>query len=175
MDPQIQNVQTLIVPEEPRQASQLIEVLVPAAVVSVVQFPVIQNLQNQTGQSVILKALRVVPNTVLTNGPTSGLPNATLAELAKISLVIYSQEWIKGQLIPALFLVDSFSEGSGIPWRVHSARFDSWQDVNWGKSFLQYSNGTPSNGLAYAVTFEAEYQKFRKDKSGNYVEIQGVS
>ena len=170
----LNQLNTLLVMEEPRGPSQLIEILIPAQIISVVQIPVIQNLQNQTDQIVILKALRVIPDSILTNGPTSGLVNATLAELQKISLVIYSQEWIKGQLIPVCTLIDTFTEGSGIPFSTRTKRFDSWKDVNWGKSSLQYSNGAPSSGAAYCIIFEAEYQKFKKTIDG-LVEIQGIS
>jgi len=165
---------TLLVMEEPRGPSQLIEVLIPAQVVSVVQFPVIQNLQNQTDQIVIIKAMRVIPASILTNGPTSGLVNAALTELQKISLVLYSQEWIKGQLIPACTLIDTFTEGSGIPFSTRTKRFDNWKDVNFGKSTLQYSNGAPSSGAAYCVIIEVEYQKFKK-VGNDLVEIQGIS
>lgn len=169
------NTQNILVQEEPRGPSQLLEVAVPAAIVSNVVLPVIQNLQNQTDQIVIIKALRLIPDTVLVTAPTLGGPNATLAELQKISLVLYSQEWLKGQLIPLLTLVDTFTEASGIPWKPRTVKLDNWTNVNWGKSFLQYSNGTPSNGLAYNVIFEIEYQKFRKSPNGQLVEIQGVS
>jgi hypothetical protein len=166
---------TMLVQEEPRGPSQLIEIAVPAQVVSVVQLPTVQNLQNQTDQIVIIKALRVIPDTVLLNGPVQGFVNAPLTELQKISLVLYSQNWIKGQLIPLCTLIDTFTEGSGIPWRNRTARFDSWKDVDWNKSYLQYSNSTPSIGTAYEVILEVEYQKFRKGQDGILVEIQGVS
>jgi len=169
------NATTLLVQEEPRGPSQLIEVLIPAQLTSNVTLPVIQNLQNDVNQIVILKALRVIPDTVLSRGPLQGFVNAPLTELIKISLVLYSQDWLKGQLIPLLTLVDTFTEGSGIPWRNRTARFNDWQNVDWGKSFLQYSNGTQSIGTAYEVIFEAEYQKFKKDAVGNLVEIQGMS
>jgi len=170
----LNQLNTLLVMEEPRGPSQLIEIQVPAQIISVVKIPVIQNLQNQTDQIVILKALRVIPDSILTNGPTSGLVNATLAELQKISLVLESQQWLKGQLIPLCTLIDTFTEGTGIPFSTRTKRFDSWKDVNWGDSFLQYSNGTPSSGAAYAVIFEAEYQKFKK-VGNDLVEIQGIS
>jgi hypothetical protein len=166
---------TMLVMEEPRGPSQLIETAVPAQAVSVVQLPVVQNLQNQTDQIVIIKALRVIPDTVLARGPVQGFVNAPLTELQKISLVLYSNNWIKGQLIPLCSLIDIFTEASGIPWRSRTARFDSWKDVDWNKSFFQYSNGTPSSGIAYEIILEAEYQKFRKGADGILVEIQGVS
>lgn len=148
--------------DEPRGPSQLIEVAITAASGSKVVLPVIQNLQNQVDVSVILKLLRVIPDTVLAIAPTNGGINAPLAELQKMSLVLYSEEWEKGQLIPLLTLVDTFTEGSGIPYRNRSMRFDSWRNVNWGKSFIQYSNGTAPAGAPYNVIFEAEYQKFNQ-------------
>jgi len=166
---------TMLVMEEPRGPSQLIEIAVPAQVVSVVQLPVVQNLQNQTDQIVIIKALRVIPDTVLQRGPVQGFVNAPLTELQKCSLVLYSQNWIKGQLIPLCSLIDTFTEGSGIPWRQRTARFDSWKDVDWNKSYIQYSNGQQSIGTAYEFILEVEYQKFRKGQDGILVEIQGVS
>lgn len=165
----------MLVQEEPRGPSQLIEVAVPAQVVSVVQLPVIQNLQNQTDQIIILKALRIIPPTVLGNGPLQGLANAALTELVKCSLVLYSEGWLKGQLIPLLTLVDTFTEGSGIPWKDRTTRLDSWTNVDWGKSFIQYSNGTASSGAAYEFIFEVEYQKFKRLADGTMVEIKGVS
>lgn len=169
------NSSTMLVQQEPRGPSQLIETAVPAQVVSVVQLPVIQNLQNQTDQIVIIKAIRVIPDSVLTRGPVQGFINATLAELQKISLVIYSENWIKGQLIPLCTLIDTFTEASGIPFKVNTTRFDSWRNVDWGKSFFQYANGAPSSGLAYEIILEVEYQKFRKGADGILVEIQGVN
>lgn len=164
----------MVIQEEPRGPSQLIEIPVPAQVVSQVQLPTIQNLQNQTDQIIIIKAMRIIPNTVLANGPVQGFTNAVLTEIQKASLVIYSQGWIKGQLIPLGTLIDTFTEGSGIPWRPRTARFDSWTNVDWEKSYIQYSNSTPSSGAAYTFILEVEYQKFRKDSNGNMIEILGV-
>lgn len=148
--------------DEPRGPSQIIEVPVTAAATAKIVLPVIQNLQNQVDVNVILKALRVIPPTVLAIAPTVGGANAPLTELQKMSLVLYSEEWEKGQLIPLLTLVDTFTEGSGIPWRTRTTRFDSWRNVNWGKSFIQFSSGTLPVGAPYTVVLEAEYQKFNE-------------
>lgn len=152
-----------MVQDEPRGPSQLIEVNVPVVGTTKQLLPVIQNLQNQVDVNVVLKVLRVIPDTVLPLAPTLGGINAPLTELQKMCLVIYSEEWEKGQLIPLCTLIDTFTEGSGIPWRTRSSRFDSWRNVNWGKSFLFYSNGSSSVGNPYNVIFEAEYQKFGRN------------
>ncbi len=153
----------ILLQDEPRGASQLIELPVTVAGTTKIVFPVIQNLQNQVDVNVVLKAFRVIPNTVLALAPTLGGINAVLTEMQKVSLVIYSQEWEKGQLIPLCSLIDIFTEGSGIPWRARTVRFDSWRNVNWGKSYLIYSNGSSAAGTPYNFIFEAEYVKFDKD------------
>jgi len=151
-----------MVQDEPRGPSQLIEVPVTIAGTTKLVLPVIQNLQNQVDITVVIKALRVIPDTVLALAPTQGGINAPLAELQKMSLVLYSEEWEKGQLIPLLTLVDTFTEASGIPWRARTTRLDNWRNVNWGKSYILYSNGSSAAGVPYNVIFEAEYQKFNK-------------
>lgn len=149
----------ILVTEEPRGASQLIEVPVTANGLGKVQLPVVQQLQNDTTQKVIIKAIRVVPVSVLSNAPTQGGANAPLTELVKMTLTLYSQGWEKGQLIPVASLIDVFIEGSGTPWKAKTARLDDWTNVDWNKSFLQFANGTVSAGAAYTVIFEVEYQR----------------
>src|SRR5882672_4256197 len=149
----------ILVQEEPRGPSQLIEIPVPAQVISKLLLPDIQQLRSQVGQIIIIKALRVIPDVVLVTAPTIGGPNAPLTELQKLSLVLYCEGWEKGQLIPLLTLVDTFTEASGVPWKSRTTRFDNWKNVDWSKSFLQWSNGTPSSGTAYSVILEAEYVK----------------
>lgn len=161
----------ILVQDEPRGASQLIEVPVTVAGTTKVVLPVIQNLQNQVNVNVVIKALRVIPNTVLALAPTLGGANAPLTELVKMSLVLYAEEWEKGQLIPLLTLVDTFTEGSAIPWRAKTTRLDNWRNVNWGKSYVLYSNGSSAAGTPYNIIFEAEYVKF--DQDGN--EITGAA
>ena len=108
---------TFLVQEEPRGPSQLIEIPVTANGISQINFPDVPNLRNMIDQSVIIKAIRCIPDTVLARGPLQGNVNATLTELQKISVVIYCEGWQKGQNIPILSLVDTFTEGSGIPWK----------------------------------------------------------
>jgi len=157
----------VLVQEEPRGPSQLIEIPVITNGLGQIQIPQLQNLQNDTDQKVIIKAMRCIPPTVLTNAPNSGNAVAPLTELQKISLVLYCEGWIKGQNIPILTLVDTFTEGSGIPYRNRSVQLSNWQNIDWNKSFLQYSNGTVTAGVPYTVLLEVEYVKL--DKSGNVI------
>lgn len=156
----------VLIKEEPRGPSQLIEIPVPAQAVSTVTLPTIMNLQSTTDKIIIIKKLRVIPLPVLATGPLQGLANAPLTELQKCSLVLYSQQWIKGQQIPLGTLIDVYVEGSGFPWKENVAPLDGWRDVDWNKSFIQYSNGTPSNGTAYEFIIEAEYLMYRPGPNG---------
>lgn len=169
---QVANNKTFLVQEEPRGPSQLIEIPVTANGISKVVIPDQPNLRNQIDQKIIIKALRVIPDTVLTNAPQDGNANATLAELQKCSLILYCEGWEKGQNIPLLTLVDTFTEASGIPWHNRTMQFANWENVDWNKSSIVYANGTGgSAGQPYTFVLEVEYVKI--DKDGN--EIVGPS
>jgi len=160
----------LLIQEEPRGPSMLIEVPVIAAVGSVT-LPIVQQLQTSPDQNVIIKSLRLVTAPELGIAPTSGNPNAPLTELQKITLKLYCEGWEKGFLIPILALNNTFTEGSGFPFRDKTTKLANWKNVDWNKSTLIYSNGTVAVGFPYVVIFEVEYQRF--DKNGN--EIVGPS
>lgn len=164
----------VLVQEEPRGPSQLIEVNVTTAGLTKVNFPDIANLRNQEDQIIIIKKIQPIIDTVLTNAPISGNAVAPLAELQKISLVLYCEGWEKGQLIPVLSLNNMFTEASNIPYRQTPVKFDSWRNLDWNKSYLQYSNGTVTANVPYTVVFDVEYVKLRKDPAtGGLVEIIG--
>lgn len=152
----------LLVQEEPRGASQLIEIPVSGALTKVV-IPVVQQLQNNTSQIIVIKALRLITVDVLTNAPTLGGVNAPTTELQKMTLTLYCEGWEKGQLIPILSLNDTFAEGTGTPTRFKTTRFDNWQNVDWNKSFIQFANGTVPVGGPYNVILEAEYVRLNKN------------
>lgn len=164
----------VLVQEEPRGPSQLIEVQVTTNGLTKVNFPDIANLRNQEDQIIIIKKIQPITDTVLTNGPISGLPVAPLTELQKISLSLYCEGWVKGELIPLLSLNNLFTEGSGIPYRQTPVKFDSWRNLDWNKSTVQFSNGTVIAGAPYCLLFDVEYVKLRKDPTtGALVEIVG--
>jgi hypothetical protein len=153
----VQNNHMILVQEEPRGASQLIEVPVTQNGVSRVMFPDIQQLRSTTSEIVIIKAIRLITPAVLTNAPTSGNATSPLTELKKISITIYSEGWERGQLIP-VFVLNDISDGSA-PFRFHPTKFANWKNVDWSKSYLQFSNGTVSAGQPYSVLFDVEYLK----------------
>lgn len=166
----------VLVQEEPRGPSQIIEIPVTTNGLGKVNFPSIANLRNQEDQVIIIKKIQLITPSVLTNAPVSGAVVAPLTELQKISLVLYCEGWEKGQLIPALTLNNMFTEGSGEPFKTSPVRFDSWRNLDWEKSYLQYSNGTVTAGQPYAVVFEVEYVKLKKDPlTGQLVEIIGAN
>jgi len=150
----------ILIQEEPRNASQLVEVQVTANGVSRVQLPDVQQLRSQGDQLIVVKGIRLITVQLLTNAPICGFANAPLTELQKLSLTLYSDGWERGQLIPLLVLNDTFAEGSGIPYRQFPTKFSNWKNVDWSKSYLQYSNGTSAAGASYAVIFDVEYMKY---------------
>jgi len=155
----------VLIQEEPRGPSQLIEIQVTQNGLSSVTLPIVQQLVSDTEQKIVIKGLRLVTLPELAVGPQSGLANAPLTELQKISLLLYSEGWQKGKNIPILALNDTFTEGSGIPFRNKPTKFADWTRVNWNKSELIYSNGTVVAGQPYCVIFEVDY--IRLDISGN--------
>lgn len=165
----------ILVQEEPRGPSMIVEVPVPALVVQRVKFPDIQQLRSTQGNRIVIKAMRLITAKVLTNGVSTGFVNAPLAELRKISLVLYADGWEKGQYIPLLTLNDVCDSDSAtattIPFRNVATKFDSWENVDWSKTYLQYSNNASSSGSAYVVMFDVEYVKL--DINGS--EIKGPS
>jgi len=156
------NQDIVFVQEEPRGPSQLVEVPVLAATQKQ-RLPDIQQLRSQEGQTIIIKAIRLITAKVLPNAVTVALVNAPLAELVKICLVLYSEGWEKGQMIPVLTLNDMADANNAIattiPYRNKTTRFNNWRNVDWAQSYLLYSNGTPAAGTPYAVMFDVEYIK----------------
>lgn len=153
----------VLIQEEPRGPSILIEIPVTANNQQKVKLPDVQQLRSQEGQTIIIKGIRLITNKVLTNGVTVEGVNATLAELRKISLTLYSEGWLKGNTIPILTLNDlndsDAAVATTIPFRNRSTKFDNWRNVDWAQSYLQYSNGTSSANTPYVVMLEVQYIK----------------
>lgn len=163
----------VLVQEEPRGPSQLIEINVTANGLSTVSLPDVANLRNQDDQVVIIKKIGLITPSVLTNAPISGNAVAPLTELQKMTLVLFCEGWQKGQNIPILSLNSMFTEGSGEPFRTNPVRFDSWRNLDWNKCFLQFSNGTVSAGQPYTVLIEVEYVKIRKISKSELIMMEG--
>lgn len=151
--------QHIMVQEEPRGPSILIEVNVTANGQQRITFPDVAQLRSTVDQKIIIKCIRLVPPEILTNGVLSGNVTAPVTELQKMTVVIYSQGWEKGQYIPALTFNDyAFATGSA-PFRFNSTYLDNWTNVDWPKSYLQFANGTTSVGAPYTVLFDVQYVK----------------
>lgn len=163
----------VLVQEEPRGPSQLIEVPVTQNGITQVNFPDIANLRNQADQVIIIKSIQLITPSILTNGPVTGFALAPLTELQKMSAILYSEGWEKGQLIPLLTMNSVFTEGSGEPWSEKTMRLDSWKNLDWNKSKIVYSNGTVSVGQPYAIVFDVQYVKLAKNMNGQWDEIVG--
>lgn len=155
----------VLVQEEPRGPSILIEVNVQTNGQQRVPFPDISQLRSTVDQKIVIKGLRLISAEVLTNGVISANATAPATELQKMSITIYSEGWEKGQTIPLLTFNDFVFTTGAIPYRNHSTRFDSWVNVDWPKSYIQFANGTVSAGAPYVVLLDCEY--VRIDKMGN--------
>lgn len=145
--------------DEPRGPSQLIEVPVTLAGQQRVNFPDQQQLRSTTTQRIVVKAIRLITPDVLTNAPLTGNVNAPITELQKISLVIYCEGWEKAQYIPILTLNDMQLNGGTAPNAQSMTKFSDWVNVDWPKTFLQFSNTTVSAGTPYSVLLDILYIK----------------
>jgi len=150
-------MQNVIVQEEPRGPSILIEVNVPTNGSQRIPFPDISQLRSTTDLKIVIKGLRLISSEVLTNGMISSNPTAPAGELAKMALTIYAEGWEKGQTIPLLTLNDMVFTTGAIPYRMTATKFDNWVNVDWPKSYIQYANGTSSAGAPYVILIDCEY------------------
>jgi len=164
----------ILVQEEPRVASQLIEIPVAANGLTRVPFPDIQQLRSDTTQLIIIKTMRLITADVLTHGVINNGVAAPVAELQKMTVVLYSDGWERGQLIPILTFNDMTLPGGAIPHRYHQTRFANWKKVDWSKSYLQFANATVSANSPYVVMFDVEYARLKLDAvTGKYKEVEG--
>lgn len=151
---------TIIFRQEPRGPSQLVEVDVLSNGRQRVPFPDIAQLRSTTEMKIVIKAMRLITADVLTNSMISGNVTAPVAELQKISLVIYCEGWEKAQFIPILTLNDMALPGGTVPHTYNQMNFNDWVNVSWDKSYLQYANGTVSANSPYTVMLDVQYERF---------------
>lgn len=167
----------ILVQEEPRGPSQLVEIPVPRSGITKLQFPDVQQLRSDQTQQIVIKAIRLITLDFLTNGMISAGVNAPVTELQKMSVVLYCEGWEKGQLIPILTFNDGTFAGSTFPHVYHKMRFNNWESVDWSKSYVQFANGTSSVAeTPYNIILDVEYTRFKLQMINgvkNYVEIIG--
>ena len=168
-------MQKVLVQQEPRIASELIEIPIANAAAGRITLPDVPQLRNQGDQVVVITTVRLITAKVLTHGPTTGVAATPVADLRKASLVLYSQGWEKGHYIPLLVLNDvadpDSTAGTCIQYRNHTTRLANWTDVDWNKSYILFSNGL-SASQASTLMLEVEYFKLQRTDQG-YVKIQG--
>lgn len=157
--------QQILVQEEPRGPSILIEIPVSTNGQQRVPIPDISQLRSTTTQRIVIKGLRLISAEVLTNGVISASPTAPAAELAKMTLTIYAEGWEKGQTIPLLTLNDMVFTTGAIPYRFNPTRFDNWVAVDWPKSYIQFANSTTSAGAPYVILLECEYIRLNAENN----------
>jgi hypothetical protein len=160
----VQNTNIILVKEEPRGPSQLLEIPITANGQNRIPLPEMDDLKNDTDQVIVIKALTLVTPDVLV-GPViqSAGPNAPLAELQKMTLVLYSEGYEKGQYIPLLQMNDEATPAGTFPYRFNKTRFADWKNVSWTKSYLQLANNQVTAGAPYTVLLDCEFQRFYKD------------
>ena len=159
--------QTVLVQDEPRGPSVLIEINVLNNGLQRVPFPDISQLRSTVDQRIIIKGLRLISPEVLTNAMIAPNVTAPAAELAKMAITLYAEGWEKGQTIPILTLNDMVFTVGAIPFRFNPTRFDNWVNVDFPKSYIQFANGTVSAGTPYTVLLDCEY--VRLDAQNNTV------
>lgn len=149
--------------QEPRGASEIIEIPIANGASGTITLPDVPQLRNQGKEMVIIKSIRLISPKVLSNAPTLGTAVTPLADLVKLSLILYSEGWEKGHLIPVLSLNDTADADSTaattIPYRTNTTYLDNWKNVDWNKSKLVFSAGTTAAG-ASALVLEVQYQRF---------------
>lgn len=158
-------MQTVIVQDEPRGPSVLIEVPVTINGQQRVPIPDISQLRSTTTNRIIIKGLRLVPPEILTNGIINASVNAPVTELQKMSLTIYAEGWEKGQTIPILTFNDFVFATGAAPYRFNSTRFSNWVNVDWPKSYIQLANGTVTAGAPYVVLLDCEYERLNAENN----------
>lgn len=152
----------LLVAEEPRNASELVEVPVTTSGTFRVAFPDNQQLRSLVDRDVRIQGMRLITPEVLSFAPINGARNAPQTEIVKCVMVLYSEQWEKAHYVPLFTLNDCASDNGGFPRRYHATKFASWADVDWGKSYILYANGSGGSNIgggAYTFLFDVEYVK----------------
>lgn len=153
------NKPTLLFQDEPRGPSTLVEVLVAGNGETRVAIPPQDQLRSDPSQIVVIKAIRLITDEVLSNGMLNSAPTAPVAELQKIALTLYCEGWEKGYQIPVLTLNDMALPAGSVPHRYQQTNFSDWKNVSWEKSYLQFAAGTASANAPYVVLFDVQYVK----------------
>jgi len=168
-------VNKVLIQEEPRIASELIEVPISNGASGRITLPDVPQLRNQGDQVIVITTIRLITAKVLQAGITTGVATMPIADLKKCAITLYSKGWEKGHFIPLLILNDvadaDSTTSSTIPFRNKTTKLANWTDVDWNKSYIQFANGTAAS-QASTIMLEVEYLKLQKTATGEYKQIQ---
>jgi hypothetical protein len=154
-------VNTLLIKEQPVNNWTMVEVPVTANGLTKVAIPDQPMLKSYSDHHVVIRSIRNISAKVLTNAPLSGNAVAARAEQIKATLVLYCSGWEKEQYIPLLMLnpvadADA-TTATTIPYMFQALEFEDLKDVDWTKSYVQFSNGTVSASSPYSFLFGINY------------------
>ena len=156
--------QTLLVQQQPIEASELVEIPVSNGASTAV-IPDQPQLRNQGGEKIIIKAIRLITPKVLANAPVLGTANTPLADLQNMALILYSDGWEKGHNIPLLTLNDvndsDSTAATTIPFVNSIPSFGNWNDIDWNKSKLVFASGQVAS-QASACILQVSYIRVRQ-------------
>jgi hypothetical protein len=152
----------ILVADEPRNCSELVEVPVTTTGLFRINFPDNQQLRSMRTQDIRIQGIRLITPDVASFGPITGYRTAPVAELKKCFLVLYCEGWEKAHYIPLQVLNDTNMPSGTAAHRYSATKFGSWRNVDWGKSYILYSNGTGGSDVSggnYEFLFDVEYTK----------------
>jgi len=163
----------LLVQEEPRDASELVEVPVTASGLFRINFPDIQQLRSLVSQAIRINGMRLITPAVASFGPILQMQCAPLTEIVKCFLVLYVYGWEKAHYVPLFVLNDMSTPTVAAPSKFAAVKFSNFKNVDWSKSYILFAGpvGSDVSGGNYEFMFDVEYTKL--DASGK--EILGPS
>lgn len=164
----------ILVQEEPRPESELVEIPVLRDGLQKVPIPTIDQLRSDDSQKIIIKGIRVITAGVAVGAPILEGVTSPTSELQKMYLVLYAEGWEKGHYIPILVLND-MNDGAGSPFRFNPTKFNNWEKVDWNKSFIQLANGQVTAGSPYNVLLDVEYIRIATEGANKGLPIVGPS
>lgn len=153
-------MRNIFLPSVPVANWELIEIPVASGATRAV-IPDQPMLKSFPGKRLVVKSLSLITAKILSHAPLSGTINAAVAEFRKITLVLYVNGWERLHYIPLLLMNPAADADSTAATTVQfvptgAMNFDGVMDVDWTKSFLQFSTGL-SAGSAYSVMFGVNY------------------
>ena len=132
---------------------QQVEIPVPVGAGAKVPIPDQPQLRQQADQKIYTQKVEVYTAIVSPVSP-NGVTNAPTAELAKAVLVLYVLGEEKIYRIP-LFALNEINDGTN-PYKQQIDELDNLQ-VDWAKSYLQYSSAPAAT--PYAVLIGVKYAR----------------